>query len=127
VGALLLFNISGVFDNLNPEWTAQIFHNKGFPLGICHWVLSFMTNHHAVLKIGDFSSDPFAITHSTPPGSPLSPILSALYTANLLESTTQWTHSDLTMYVDDGAIYTTSCTMNATANKVHDCFHDVLA
>ena len=31
------------------------------------------------------------------------------------------------MYVDDGAIYTTSCTMNAMANKAHDCFHNVLA
>ena len=30
-GALLLFNISGFFDNLNPERTAQIFYGKGFP------------------------------------------------------------------------------------------------
>jgi hypothetical protein len=34
-GALLLFNILGFFDNLNPERMVQLFHDKGFPLGIC--------------------------------------------------------------------------------------------
>jgi hypothetical protein len=37
--ALLLFNISRFFNNLNPESTAQLFYNQGFPLGICKWVL----------------------------------------------------------------------------------------
>jgi hypothetical protein len=85
-GALLLFDILGFFDNLNPKRTAQIFHDKGFPLGICQWVLQFMTNQKAILKIGDYMSKSFTITYGTPQGSPLSPILSALYTANLLHS-----------------------------------------
>jgi hypothetical protein len=125
-GALLLFDISGFFDNLNPERTAQIFHDKGFPLGVCQWVLQFMTNRKAILKIGDYTSKPFTITHGTPQGSPLSPILSALYTANLLHSAKQWEHSDLTMYVDDGAIYATSRTMNTATMKACERFHTVL-
>jgi hypothetical protein len=72
-------------------------------------------------------SETFNITHGTPQGSPLSPILSTIYTANLLKTFKQWEHSDLTMYVDDGAIYVTSQTMNAVATKARDHFHKVLA
>ena len=85
-----------------------------------------MTNRKAILKIGDYTSESFLITHGTPQGSPLSPILSALYTTNLLRSAKQWEHSDLTMYIDDGAIYATSRTMNAAAMKAQECFHTVL-
>jgi hypothetical protein len=49
-----------------------------------------------------------------------------LYTANLLHSAKQWEHSDLTMYVDDGAIYATSCMTNAAAMKARERFHAVL-
>jgi hypothetical protein len=119
-GALLLFDISSFFDNLNPDRMAQLFHDKGFPLGICQWVLQFMRNCKAVLKIGDYMLETFNITHGTPQGSPLSPILSAIYTANLLNASKQWEHSDLTMYIDDGMIY-------AVATKARDRFHEVLA
>jgi hypothetical protein len=85
-----------------------------------------MTNCRATLKIGDYMSEPFPITHGTLQGSPLSPILSMLYTANLLHSAKQWEHSDLTMHVDDGAIYATSCTTNTAAMKAREQFHAVL-
>ena len=49
-----------------------------------------------------------------------------LFTANLLESASQWEHSDLTMYVDDGAIYATSRTTSAAAHKARTCFLSVL-
>ena len=126
VGALLLFDISGFFDNLNPDRTANIFRDKGFPSGVVKWVKNFMANRRATLKIGDFSTQPFGITHGTPQGSPLSPILSALYTANLIESATTWEHSDLTMYVDDGAIFATASTTITATNKARDSFTHIL-
>jgi hypothetical protein len=39
--ALLLFDISGFFDNVNPAHTVQIFRDKGFPDGTCSWIQSF--------------------------------------------------------------------------------------
>ena len=60
-------------------------------------------------------STTFNITHGMPQGSPLSSILSVLYTSPLLTLTEQWTHCDLTMYVDNGMIYAMSATPNATA------------
>jgi len=35
IGALLLFDISGFFDNINPACTVQLFRNKGFPPSVC--------------------------------------------------------------------------------------------
>jgi hypothetical protein len=87
VGALLLFNILGFFDNVNPAHTIQIFRDKGFPPGMCAWVESFLSTRKATLKGGGHTSKPFEILSGTPQGSPLSPILSVMYTANLLEMT----------------------------------------
>ncbi len=118
-GTLILFDISGFFDNLNPQHTIHILRIKGFPNTICKWALSFLTEWTANLQMGDFTSDPFPISYGTPQGSPLSPILSALYTSPLLASTQHWVHWDLTMYVNDGAIYTVSATANtATLSAV---------
>jgi len=87
-GALLLFDISGFYDNLNPAQLVAILCPYGFPPHVCAWVHSFLTDHTARLCIGNFLFKAFPITHSTPQGSPLSPILSAFYTATLLEHAT---------------------------------------
>jgi hypothetical protein len=105
---------------------AQVFHLKGFPPNMCKWVCTFMGQRRVALKIGDYTSPLFDITHGTPQGSPVSPILSALYMANLLESMTQWEHSDLMMYVDDRAIYATSHTTSAAAHTAYTWFLSVL-
>jgi hypothetical protein len=38
--------------------------------------------------------------------------------ASLLEKASTWTHQDLTLYVDDGAIYATSATTSAATESV---------
>ena len=108
-GALLLFDISGFFDNVNPARTVQIFRDKGFPPGMCTWVKSFLSARKAMLKGGGHTSEPFEISSGTPQGSPLSLILSVMYTANLLEMTSTWTLRDLTMYIDDSIVQPYRC------------------
>ncbi len=115
--ALILFDISGFFDNVNPECTVRILALKGFPDNICRWTLSFLTEWTASLRMGTYMLAKFGIMYRTPQGSPLSPILSTLYTSPLLNLTASWTHCDLTMYVDDGTIYATSATANAAAKS----------
>jgi hypothetical protein len=39
--ALLLFDISGFFDNVNLLRATEILWNKGFPPSVCTWTLSF--------------------------------------------------------------------------------------
>ena len=40
-----------------------------------------------------------------PQGSPLSPVLSIIYTSGLLHQMKHWNNSSLGMYVDDGALF----------------------
>jgi hypothetical protein len=125
-GALLLFDISGFFDNINLGRAIQILHNKGFPTNVCDWALSFLMGHTASLKIGIYESSPFPILNGTPQGSPLLPILSTLYTSSLLEASKRWTHCDLSIYVDNGAIYAISTTTTAAASQAHQYYMKVL-
>ncbi len=78
------------------------------------------------LKLSNYMSNPFTISNGTPQGSPLSPILSALYTASLLELANSWMHCDLTMYMDDRAIYATSATTTAATKSTIASFKDIL-
>jgi hypothetical protein len=48
-GALLLFDISGFFDNVNPSRATEILWNKGFPPSVCTWTLSFLTGRTAAI------------------------------------------------------------------------------
>jgi hypothetical protein len=125
-GALLLFDISGFFDNINPERAAHILGNLGFPENVRKWMLSFLQGCTTTLRIGDHSSQAFPINNGTPQGLPLSPILSALYTTSLLNITKTWVHKDLTLYVDNSAIYATSATTMAATEVALDGYKEVL-
>jgi len=125
-GALLLFDILGFYDNLHPGRLTQVIHNKGFLPNVCDWVQSFLTNRIAQLRIGNHTSDPFTLSHGTPQGSPLLPILSTFYTSALLASAVKWEHSNLSLYVNDGAIYATSTTKKATTATAIKHYEEVL-
>jgi hypothetical protein len=125
-GTLLLFDILGFFNNINPGRAVHILHNKGFPTNVCDWALSFLTGCTASLKIGTYESSPFPILNGMPQGSPLSPILSVLYTSSLIEASERWMHCNLSMYVDNGAIYTVSATTTAVASRAHQYYMEVL-
>jgi hypothetical protein len=125
-GALLLFDISGFFDHINPDCTTQLFRNKGFPPEVCAWVASFLTTRTATLRGGDYVSKQFKIDKGTPQGSPLSPILSAIYTSRLLDLANRWRHKDLSLYVDDGAIYAVSVTSSSTTRATLVGYKEVI-
>jgi hypothetical protein len=89
-GALLLFDVSGFFNNINPSRATAILQNKGFPPSVCAWTLSFLTGRKAAICMGNYVSEPFPVLSGTPQGSPLSPILSVLYTSSLLDTAKTW-------------------------------------
>ena len=61
-----------------------------------------------------------------PQGSPLSPIISAIYTSPLLCHIAIWTFQSLYLYVDDSSVYTTSISYLAVVTKAQGAVEEIL-
>jgi hypothetical protein len=102
---LLLFDIQGYFDHINHDRLLQIFTNLGFAPELTKWCKSFLEDRTVKLKFNGETSDPFDFVVGTPQGSPVSPVLSTIFTSPLLHKMKEWTNSSLGMYIDDGVIF----------------------
>jgi hypothetical protein len=102
---MLLFDIQGYFDHINHERLIQIFANLGFVPELVQWCRSFLKDRTVCLHFNGKSSDPFDFAVGTPQGSPVSPVLSTIYTSALLYKMREWTNASLGMYIDDGVIF----------------------
>ena len=85
VASLLSLDISGAFDCVNPIRLLDILRKKGFPPWVVQWVRAFITSRSTTLVIQGQETEPFQVGAGVPQGSPLSPILFALYIFELLE------------------------------------------
>ena len=115
VCSMLLFDIQGFFDNIHVDRLCHLFALFGFPPSLCDWLHSFLSDRQVRIQVNAFLSDAAPLSHGIPQGSPISPILSAIYTAPLLFSLQQTLGRDVYMYVDDGAIVTTGRTRRHAA------------
>jgi hypothetical protein len=98
----------------------------GFPSLICDWVLAFLSDRSASLHFNAFSGLPHPMHNGTPQGSPISPILSALYTAPLLRLAEQWVDCRAQLYVDDGTLMAVARDHIRSAHLVASHFHLVV-
>ena len=76
----LLFDIQGFFDHIRRDCAVHLFCILGFPSQLCDWLLSFLLDRTIVISFNDFTGEARTLSD----GSPLSPILSAIYTFPLL-------------------------------------------
>jgi len=95
---LLLFDIQGFFDNINRGRLVSIFENLGFAPELISWCRSFLMDHLVQFRFNGKSSDPFETDVGTPQGSPVSPVLSIIYTSPLLHKMQEWNNASLGMY-----------------------------
>ena len=102
---ILLFDIQGFFDNINHERLIRVFANLGFAPELVSWCRSFLKDRTVRLKFNGQTSDPFDFEVGTPQGSPVSPVLSIIYTSPLLHKMKTWARSSLGMYIDDGVVF----------------------
>jgi hypothetical protein len=100
----LQFDIQGFFDNINHGRLTHCFRLLGFAEEICKWLTSFLADRSVQLRLNGTTSDPIDILVGAPQGSPISPILSVIYTSLLLCIANKWASANMYMYVDDGNI-----------------------
>lgn len=117
---LLLFDIQGYFDHINHDRLIQCFANLGFPPELVKWCRSFLKDRTVRLKFNGKTSDPFDFVVGTPQGSPVSPVLSTIYTAALLLKMRSWTNASLGMYIDDGVIFACGDTWEKVETTMRD-------
>jgi len=123
---LLLFDIQGFFDNLHTGRLVYVFSLLSFSSSLCSWVCSFLTDRHVTLSFNGEPLPEVVLNHGTLQGSPLSPILSAIYILPMLRIAEWWQFHSLSTYVDDGVIVATGATHQSVIQKCQDGFFTVV-
>jgi Reverse transcriptase (RNA-dependent DNA polymerase)/Endonuclease-reverse transcriptase len=121
VTSALTFDIKGYFDFVNHSRLLCELRRKQVPLEYIKWTSSFLSDREAAICIDGACSDMKPVQNGIPQGSPVSPILAAFYSSELLEKFTVTPESlhpantpshplpvSIIMYVDDGKIYVSS-------------------
>ena len=103
--AALLFDIKGFFDTVHRERLVETVRNLGFSDGVARWTRSFLTDRRVTLTFNGITVANQDQLVGTPQGSPVSPVLSALYTSPLLKIPIAADSCTLGMYMDDGVIF----------------------
>jgi ribonuclease HI len=129
VTSALTFDIKGYFDFVNHKRLLCELRRKNLPLEYVKWTASFLTDREAAICIDGNYGAMKPVENGIPQGSPVSPILAAYYSTELLEKFAippDGPNSDLAlrdrtpskpspinilMYVDDGKIYVSSTSL----------------
>ena len=125
-GALILFDIQGFFDNIHPGHLVKVFRDLGFPPSLVAWLESFLHDCSVSYQFNGFRGDPFNVDFGSPQGSPLSPIISAIYTSPLLRHIQIWIHKTLSLFVDDGSVYAASVSIRGAAAIAVSAVEEIL-
>ena len=86
VSSFLAVDIKGFFDHVHHDRMIHVLWTKGFPLELCHWVHSFLSEQSIKIRIDNFTSPLSPLHIGLPQGSPVSPTLSCLYAAEPLQA-----------------------------------------
>jgi len=109
---------------------------KHIPLAYVKWVASFLAIHKAAICIDGKCGAMEHMVNGIPQGSPISPILTAFYTANLLEqfqpkqagqgepNPDKTTDVHLLIYVDDGKLYMSSKSLETNVTHLKEAYNE---
>ena len=118
-----MFNISGFFNFVNHDILTQHLTSFGFNHKLTNLIKDFLIGHRTQISYNNFLSDPHDIPNRIPQGSPLSPILSILYSTPLL------TIKDLTLcrittlaYVNDGVLPTSTSSLTINTTRLQNTY-----
>ena len=84
--SLLTVDVKGFFDSINHNCLLFVLHQMGFPAPITTWVRSFLSDRASSISCDGFTGDMLPISVGVYQGSPISPILSIIFSAPVLHA-----------------------------------------
>ncbi|KAJ3516558.1 hypothetical protein NMY22_g14182 [Coprinellus aureogranulatus] len=133
----LTFDIKGYFDFVNHDRLLSELVRKRIPIQYVRWVSSFLSDREAAVCLDGKVGEMKPVQNGIPQGSPISPILAAFYTTELLEMfqgnnrpdlephPTIPTSVNLMMYVDDGNLYVSSPSLDTNIFLLQEAYRQV--
>ncbi|KAF8631513.1 hypothetical protein AX17_005077, partial [Amanita inopinata Kibby_2008] len=125
--SFLAIDIKGYFDNVNHDRLLHMLKLLGFAPEIIAWTKSFLADCVVRIHIDDHTGNHITLAGiGIPQGSPISPILSSIYTAFILHSIKDIPNTDLKAYVDDNSIASVSHSLNINIECLKQSFNIIV-
>lgn len=116
--ALITFDIKGAFDAVWHQGLLWKLNEMKVPKYLWCWIHDFLTQREAKIEYKASTSSGFILQRGTPQGSPLSPLLYIIFTADSLISIPTHTHANL--FADDTSIWSDSNTITNLRSRLQD-------
>ena len=114
--AVILFDIKAAFDSVWHDGLIYKLNDLRLPRYIINYLISFLHNRTAAIEIENVLSRQFNLKSGTPQGSPLSPLLYIMYTADSMNEIP--THTEHGLFADDTALWTSGNTMTILTSRL---------
>ena len=125
--SVLFFDISGFFDFVNHDRLIQKLKHYSFDNNIINIITSFLHNRSMTLSYDRYKSEKIDVPNGIPQGSPLLPILTIIYSTELLQLKNLIHHGISSYaYMDNGAIMVCSSTLKINMTKLQNAFQVVI-
>jgi hypothetical protein len=122
----LAIDIKGYFDNIHHERLVHMLCLLGFAPEITNWMKAFLADRSVIVRVDNHKSRPIPIAGvGIPQGSPISPILSSIYTAFVLTTLDETPNVSLRAYVDNQLLLATGSMVEQNAARLTDAFKAV--
>jgi ribonuclease HI len=122
----LAIDIKGYFDNVNHGRLVHTLHLLGFASEILNWLQSLLADRSVIVRVDSHKSQPIPIAGvGIPQGSPISPILSSIYTSFALSALRTLPNMSLRTYMDDQLILATGSTLERNSTRLAKAFEAV--
>jgi len=120
--AAILFDIKAAFDSVWYDGLIYKLNDFRLPRYIINYLISFLHNRTAAIEIENVLSRQFNLKSGTPQGSPLSPLLYIIYTADSMNGLP--THTEHGLFADDTALWTSGNTTTSLSSKLQQAIDE---
>ncbi|CAF1527231.1 unnamed protein product [Adineta ricciae] len=120
--AVILFDIKAAFGSVWHDGLIYKLNDLRLPRYIISYLISFLNDRTAAIELENILSRPFNLKSGTPQGSPLSPLLYIMYTADSMNEIP--THTEHGLFADDTALWTSGHTLTSLKSRLQQSINE---